>query len=215
VQGLSSLAIAKPGETWFFPENKKVVLSVCGLLSGLLTPALYELDLITKNFNKIFPKTQTDITTINTLTGLNIETIESPVLSYNSLKKEFLITILGRNNLLKDNIVEFTILNLPDTSLNNITVYTPTETVYNGLPPFIPDTLSIYTTANNTLVYSVTAQNAPTTFTLLTSIDWITVNNLGVFDISTPALTGDYYIPFSVSNNIGPTYYSLYIKLTA
>jgi hypothetical protein len=215
VQGLTSLDIAKPGETWFFPENKKVVLSVCGLLSGLLTPALYELDLITKNFNKIFPKTQTDITTINSLTGLNIQTIESPVLSYNTLKKEFLLTILGRNNLQKDNIVEFSILNLPDTSLNNVTVYTSTETVYNGLPPFIPDTLSIYTTANNTLVYSVTAQNSPTTFTLLTSIDWITVNNFGVFDISTPTLTGDYYIPFSVSNSVGPTYYSLYIKLTA
>lgn len=204
-----------PGDTWFFPENKKVILSVCGIDNNILYPFLYEYDLISKNLNKVFPKNIEDTITINSLSGLGVQIIEPPVISYEELKKEFILTILGRDTNSKDNIIELSINNLPDMSLNGINVYTPTETLYNKVPPFVVTTLVISTSANNTLTYPVCALNEPTTFTLLTTIDWATVDNLGNFSLTTPQLTGNYLLPFTVSNNVGPTYYSLYLNVTA
>lgn len=204
-----------PGDTWFFPENKKVILTVCGLDNTVLYPFLYEYSLISKDLIKVFPKNLSDINTINTLSSLDIQVIEPPVISYDELKKEFILTILGRNTNNKDNIIEISINNLPDMVLNDINVYTPTETLYNKVPPFVISPLSISTSANNIFTYTVSALNEPNTYTLLTATNWASVNNFGVFSLTSPSLIGNYFLPFVVSNNIGPTYYSLHINVTA
>lgn len=52
---LSSLPIAVVGETWFIPEQKIVVLSVCELSGNNTQPYLYELDIAKETFRRVFP----------------------------------------------------------------------------------------------------------------------------------------------------------------
>jgi hypothetical protein len=49
------LSTAKVGETWFLPEQKIVLLSVCELSAGNLIPTIYELDIAKVTLSKVFP----------------------------------------------------------------------------------------------------------------------------------------------------------------
>ena len=49
------LSVAKVGETWFFPEQKLVLISVCELSGSFLTPLLFELDTVKETLTKVFP----------------------------------------------------------------------------------------------------------------------------------------------------------------
>jgi hypothetical protein len=114
---------AKAGETWFFPQEKQLILSVCGISSNNIQPALYKLDINTQVFAKIFPLLPDDINLINSLSSLNLSSIDDPVLSHNSLNKEFVMTVLGRNSSNDASILEFKIADLPEPVLTDITVY--------------------------------------------------------------------------------------------
>jgi hypothetical protein len=204
---------AKAGETWFFPQEKNIIISVCSLSGDNLQPMLYRFNIVTKDFIKIFPNNLDQII-VNSLSSLKLQTIDSPVLAYNSLNKEFVMSVLGKDDTNKDNLVEFTIANLPDSYLKNINVYTPSKTIYTNNPPAIPNNLNINAALNQTFNYQITASNYPTSFTLLTSIDWLTLTNTGNIFITATSI-GEHSIPFYVSNNIGPTYYSLYVNISA
>ena len=219
---LNSYTFAKAGETWFFPEEKYVIVSVCGLQNNILTPALYKLDLNTKNFIKIFPISSDDINSINTLTSLSIFQIESPILTYDPIKKEFVMSILAQANSYNsfynstrrlDHIIEFTIKNLPNTILDTITIYKPENTLSS--PPAVTNSnLQINVPSNLTFTYQINANNLPTSYNLTTSTSWLTLNNLGVLS-GTPVAIGNYYIPFGVSNSVGTTYYTVNINVTS
>jgi hypothetical protein len=49
------VSTAKVGETWFFPEQKLVLISVCELSGGNVTPLLYELDIVKETLTRVFP----------------------------------------------------------------------------------------------------------------------------------------------------------------
>jgi len=212
---LSNFTFAKAGETWFFPEEKNVIISVCGLSGKQLTPALYKLDLNTQDFIKIFPTNSDDTITIKSLSANNYTTIEAPILTYDSVKKEFVLSVLCRNSSNLDNIIEFTVKNLPDTYLKEVVVYTSQNSALTSNPPIINHTLNITASANTTFTYRATALNSPTSYSLTTpALGWITVDGAGLFT-GTPPITGNYYAPFSVSNSVGPTYYSLNINVSS
>ena len=52
---LASLPVATVGDTWFFPEQKLVLLSICELNGGVTKPCVYELDIAKEKLNKVFP----------------------------------------------------------------------------------------------------------------------------------------------------------------
>lgn len=206
---LSGLTFAKVGETWFFPQEKSVFISVCGLSGTFLTPALYRLDLNTRFFNKVFPITNEDTYTVNSLSSLNLISIQEPILSYNSLKQEFLLTLTGKNNANETNIVEFIITNTSTNNLKEVNVYQPEKAIENIYPPTIQQTLTATITAGNMFSYQVTATNNPLSFVITEPFDWIVVNGTGLFTGTAPTETGTYYIPFAVNNSVGPSYYSI------
>lgn len=212
---------AKVGDTWFMPQEKEVYISVCGLSGGMLLPGLYKLDLVTRNFINIFSN-NTNIIPINELSGLQLQNIDSPVLTYNSLTKNFVFTILGQNASGKDHIIELTINNLASLTLTDVVVYKPETTSLTELPPIITHSLTIPATAGKTRTFQITAQNNPTLYELPAEVLVLdgspTINyrvtNTGLFTL-TPTITGLFNLQFSVSNNIGPTYYTLTVNTSA
>jgi len=52
---LSSAPCAQVGDTWFLPEQKIVLISVCGLSGSVVSPEIYELDVSNETFKKVFP----------------------------------------------------------------------------------------------------------------------------------------------------------------
>jgi hypothetical protein len=211
---LSSYIFAKGGETWFFPQEKEVVVSICGLSGNIITPALYKLDLNTRFFSKVFPIKQEDIITINSLSSLNINQIQEPVISYDPLKKEFILAILGKNSANKKNLIEIAIVNTFENYLKEINVYEPEASLQTLYPPIINQTLSATISANQSFVFQASAINNPTNYTITQPPGWIAVTNTGLFFGTAPNELGTYYIPFAVNNNVGPTYYSLTLNIT-
>lgn len=53
--GLTGICVAQVGDTWFLPEQKIVLLSICELSAKNLTPQLFELDISNEKFSKVFP----------------------------------------------------------------------------------------------------------------------------------------------------------------
>jgi len=213
----SNYLFAKTGDTWFEPQEKEVYISICGLSSTVITPSIYKLDLITRNFIKVFPSKDEDVTTINELTSLELQNIEPPVLTYNASIKTFVYTILGQNTSNKDNIIELYIDNIADLNLTDVVVYKSETTALTLLPPFIPHSLTIPATVGITNTFQITAFNNPTEFILSTNTSsniQVSSTNTGMFTI-TPLITGQFYIPFSVSNDIGPTYYTLTVNVSS
>jgi len=217
---LSSYTFAKVGDTWFMPQEKEVYISVCGLSGAMLTPSLYKLNLGSRTFINIFPN-NSDTLLLNELSSLQLQSIDPPVLTYNSLIKKFTFTILGQNTSKKDHIIELTINNLANLTLDNIVVYKPETTTFAKLPPVITHSLTIPATASKTRTFQLSAQNNPTLYELPASIltynDPLTINykitDTGLFTI-TPLITGTFNLPFSVSNNVGPTFYTLTVNVS-
>jgi len=207
---IASTDFAKPGDTWFLPEEKVVIISTCYQLSSLgLYPELYKLDLVTRDFQKIFPNNQ-DITTLRAVLS-SYTTFDPPVLSYDKTKNEFLLTLLAGNT----DIIEFIVLNIPDSPLKNITVYTSTNENIK-IPPSVTSSLSLTATTSVTFNYTVSASNSPTSYTVTdsTTYPWISANNSGIFT-GTPTASGNFYVPFAITNSVGPTYYSLNITVSS
>ena len=216
---MSDYTYAKAGETWFFPEQKLVTVSVCGLLNSALTPELYQLDLNNQKIKKIFPVTNDDITTISELTDLNLTYIDSPVLSHNVLKKEYLLAILGKNTNNQDVVIELKIKDLPVVVLDSVTVYSPNTVTSTTYPPIVTQTLTTDITIDafsyiGALNFQCIAQNMPATFTPYSVPDWVSLNSNGLFTGTPPKVTGTYYATFIVSNAAGPAYYTLTINVT-
>lgn len=52
---LSGVPCALVGDTWFLPEQKIALISVCGLSGSVVLPEIYELDISNETFKRVFP----------------------------------------------------------------------------------------------------------------------------------------------------------------
>jgi hypothetical protein len=216
---MNDYTYAKAGETWFFPEQKLATVSVCGLKDSILTPELYQLDLNNQKFKKVFPVTSEDFETLSELTTLNLTYIDSPVLSHNELKKEYLLVILGKNNDNQDVVIELKIKDLSVIVLDGVTVYSPNTNTSTSYPPYITQTLATDITIDafnftNALNFQCVAQNIPALFTPYSVPDWVSLSIEGLFTGTPPKVSDTYYATFIVSNAAGPAYYTLNINVT-
>ena len=211
---LSSYSFAKAGETWFFPERKEVVQTICGLVNGIVTPELYQIDLNTQILKKIFPISIEDITTINSLSSLGLKSIEPPILSHNNLKKEFLLTILGKSDISTTIIIELKITDLTVKNLASVTIYTPTSINTLNEPPIISQNLFVSLSANSTLNFQCNAENGPTVYEKISGPDWVNLTPTGLFTGIPPLTPTTYNVTFKVFNTFGPTFYSFVVVTT-
>lgn len=215
---ISSFSFAQAGETWFFPEEKQVTQSICSLTDGLLKPELYQLDLNTLVLKKIFPITQEEIASINSLTALNLVSTDPPTLSHNSLRKEYLLTLLGKNTDSKDVLIEFKIKDLTQKYLNDIIVYVEPRDEILVDPPYISQLLQTNIEITNleylnALQFQCNVENGPAVFESINLPTWVTLSPSGLFSGTPPFETKQYIAEFKITNSIGSSYYSFIINV--
>jgi hypothetical protein len=199
---------AKAGETWFFEDKKEVFLSVCGLSGGCIRPEIYRYNLLNLNFEKVFPKQDKDSCLIQDLSSLSLSFIEAPLFTYNKTKKQFTMTVLGRDINKQDTILNFFFNDYVDLNLSDISVYTSVKKDTLLVPPVIPHSLNIAQSFLSGLNFQLSAENEPIKFEGINLPEWCTLTRTGQF-IGTVPEPNTYYLPFIVSNTVGPTYYTL------
>lgn len=205
---LADYTFAKAGETWFFPERKQAIQSVCGLSGNVITPELYRYELNSLNLTKAFPTLQEDSNIIKSLSSLDITSINSPILTHNNLKKEYIMSIAGQKQNGQDILLEFKIKDLPTLALNNITVYDSTPLTIQTLPPQINQPLYIELAYGQDINVQLVPVNGSAIFEKIEFPSWADISSSGLIsgDIPSP---GTYYFTFKATNNVGPTFYAL------
>jgi hypothetical protein len=180
--------------------------------------SLYELDLNTQILNKVFPVTSDHINTFKQLTDLRIIELKSASMSYNSLKNELLLSILGKNCLEEDIMLETILTYNPILEIKTFTVYQSIPQKNFNVPPFLTDnlyvSLSATTTSTNELNLQLNSNNNNgITFIPVNIPSWVTLTEAGLFTGTAPKLTNLYNAEFYVQNNAGQTYYNLLINV--
>jgi hypothetical protein len=124
------------------------------------------------------------------------------------------MTVLGRDNNNQDTILNFYFYDYETVVLSDITVYTSVKKDITLVPPVVPHQLNITQSFLSALNFQLTAENTPTKFEGINLPNWCTLTQTGQFlgVIPEPNI---YYLPFIVSNEVGPTYYTLTLNALA
>jgi len=200
----------KFGETWFFPVEKKVIVSVAATYNDIIFPELYEINLQDMTFKKIFPLNPSDIIDVVSLSSYEFITNERPNLSYNSLKKEYLLVISYSTRTNQHGILELTIDDKDVLSLNTIKIFQSIP--YEAHLPYISQTLKTTISNFGILNFVCMVDNGPAVFEETSLPSWVSLTNNGIFS-GTPTSSGNYFAEFKVTNDQGTSYYSLNIEV--
>ena len=198
---------------WFFTAEKKVVGLFTEISGNSFSPALYEMDLATRKFKKIFPTDLTNTANLtSSLSGIEFETLSRGAFSYNSSLQTYLITYTGTDVNDKMFIADFYVKKAEQISLIEVNLYTDffNLTAVNEPPIVLTPYLSTINVGLTPFAVSVSAINDPFAYTLLnytTEVTAITSNGYGVFTGTLPV--GLHHINYTVSNNIGDSIYCL------
>ena len=202
---LSSYNYATVGDTWFFPHEKELCISLAYVSGGVLFPEIYNFDINKNIFRKSFPSDD-DMNLLLSLSGID-RLIGRNVLSYSYDTKQFLFSTLVEKNS-STSLVEIYVDNLNGLSLNGVTVYNAVSGL-NKVSPIILTNLNLSVPVLSTFDYPLSALNSPTSFTFDTTLDWIYINpSTGTISV-TANTVGVYSIPLSVGNaygNVGYTF---------
>lgn len=201
---------AKAGEPWYTPEQKTVLLPICSLSGTLLRLELFNFDINNLTIKKVFPTNSNDITLLNSLTSLNLQNTNNPVLTYNKFKKQYVLSVLSQNNNSQDVIIETTLNNFFNIELENITVYEPSKFPVQPQPPTINQSLYITQSITTPINFQINVTNGAATFQSLNFPPWVILTQTGLLSGNIPKI-GSYTLPFIVSNNVGPVYQSIII----
>ena len=209
----TNYTFAKAGETWFFPQEKIAIISVCGFKNNILTPELYSYDFNSLVLQKVFPIISRDLNTLQNLSSINLASINEPLLSHNTFKKEYLLVVSGKDNNSEDILIEINIKDLPQLEISTISVYTTLSSSTISESPAIIHDLSVTLNTLDTLNFQCTATSTPVIYTPVSLPSWVTLTETGLFEGTSPLLPSTYLATFTVNNAIGPTYYSLNITV--
>jgi hypothetical protein len=146
------------------------------------------------------------------LTSENIVYINPPVLSYNSSKEEYVMSILCDNEDKRDLILEFTIENDYRPKINNLVIYQSHPPQKNLNPPFIEHPLYTSVLTGDMINFQCIVQNTPATFTIISKPNWLELSPNGIFT-GVPFNPGRYETYFTVTNEIGPVYYNFTVDV--
>ncbi len=203
---------AKAGETWFFPERKQVIQSVCGLSGNRLSCELYNYDLNLLTLAKMFPVTVEDIILINGLSSLNLANIDAPVLTHSVLKKEYVMSFLGKKQNNQEILIEVKIKDLPTLTLDNITIYDSVPPTLQTIPPRIDQSLTDTIGYDQIINIPITVVNGAAAFEVVDFPAWATITPNGTITGTVPTGANTYELTFKATNSIGSTFYTYTLK---
>ncbi len=203
-------------KNWFFSSEKRVISLFTEITGNSFKPALYELDLSSIKFRKIFPTNSINVANVNAgLSSLEFKTLGRGTIHYNNSLGTYLITYTGTDLNDKMFVSDFHIKYEDWLNITKINLYrdlfdpnTVTE------PPIVLDSyLEPITIQSGTFTVNVSALNSPTAYSLLnynTQVSVVTADGFGVFTGSLSA--GLHHINYVVSNSIGDSVYCLTIQ---
>jgi len=198
---------------WFFSTEKRIVSLYTEIDNNNFSPTLYELDLPTRKYKKVFPLDYTNTSNLTAgLSSLDFASISRGSLHYNNSLKTYLITYTGTDSNNKMFVADFYVTKEDQLNLTKINLYRDLfDSSAINEPPIV---LTPYLTAINIqttpFTVSVSAINNPTSYTLLNYDSEVEVTLSGGYGVFTGILSaGLYHINYTVSNNIGDSTYCL------
>jgi len=206
------LTYAKAGDTWFSPTENTVIQSVAGVKNNAITVELFKYNLNSLLLEKVFPSKQEDKLEIQSLENLDIVSNEPPLLTYIADKKQYILSVYCKKENSEDILIEFTINNYDILELDKITIYSGIPKQITLDPPVIQHSLYVTLKYPTNFTYQLTAGNQPTSFEPLNWPSWVKINQTGLITGRPPEVS-EYALPFKVSNDIGPTYFALNLKV--
>lgn len=200
-----STSYAKAGDTWFSTKQKTVFITVLELQNNVAIPNLYTFDLV-KNDLKLVLKTEA-------LSGIHINEITRPTLSYCTSKKEFLYSFTAKNIDNKDILVTLHIKQSDGLYLTDIKVYTPqTEEVY---PPTVFSNLTISLTSKQKFNKQIMVEPQETSyFESINFPSWAYLSPVGALSGVAPQTPNTYTLEYKATNSVGSAFSSLIINVT-
>ena len=197
-------------KNWFFSSEKKVISLYTEFEEDKFYPSLYELDISSKKFKKIFPTNLTNTTNLTSgLNDINIKTIARGAIHFNKTLNTYLITYTGTDTSDKMFLVDFYIKSEENLNLTKINLYKDfyNSSAINEPPIVLTPYLSAIQVGLNTFNVDVDALNSPTSYSLLNYATKVTVSKQGTFTGKLSA--GLHHINYKVSNKIGSSTYCL------
>lgn len=194
-------------KNWFFPAEKKITTLYTSSIANV-TPVLYELDLTTRNYTRVFQ--------YNNNPPIFAPYRSNAGLNYNSALNTFLITYITKTT--QENSSDITVV---DFYIKKQTVFTLTDIkFYNNQfsqntaepPSVLSSYLSCYeVTVGAPFTISISAINSPTQFTLTNYVSAVTVNLVNGYGVFTGTVSsvGMHHLNYKVSNEVGESLYSL------
>ncbi len=212
---------------WFFTAEKRIVSLYTETTNNKIVPTLYELDLTTSIYKKIFPIDSPTMTQLSALSGLYFSTLDRGCITYNRPLNTILITYTGTmSGDQRMFVLDFYVKYEDQSRLIKIDLYKDLydQTEINEPPIVDSMSLGVITTNFENLNVQVTTTNSPTAFKLLSvngidinsatlSSTNLTVNNNGVFTGNLLPLSSDVcHVNYEVANSIGASIYCLTLK---
>ena len=93
----TAATVCTVGETWFFPKERKIAISMIYLDSGRPRPVVYVYDMNTLGIKKLFDYGAADVDTQTGLDSLTLDRVDAPTLQYDYTKKVYTCAFSGRN----------------------------------------------------------------------------------------------------------------------
>lgn len=191
---------------WFFSDSKTIITLFTEISANTFTPVLYEMDLNTRSFKKVFPATTEDASSLTTnLSSISADSIFNGTIYFNSILQTFQIIYTGKNTSNKTFVAAFDLKKQEQILLSKINLYLDKyDNLTTNEPPSV---FNCYLSAINVgksipFAVSVSATNTPTNYSLINYISEVSVANTGTFT-GTLTASGLHHINYTVSNQIG------------
>ena len=195
-------------DTWFLPEEKKLICAFTRINEVSFFPELYTFDLNTTDFLKAFPSSNEN-TFSNTLSAFSPPLKAS--MSYNSLHKMFVLTYTALDADENPVFINFKIFGSRVYEFKELDIYKNENLNFSqSYPPLMPkEYLKVFNIPINTFTQkTVIAQNQPELYYLKNQFPSVTLSPGGTFSIVLTGV-GLYHINYCISNKIGTTCYAL------
>lgn len=195
--------------TWFFAEEKKLILLFSNLLgNGKFSPCLYECDLTKLTLQEVYRQSQKNefvAALVFPNKDITFNVLRRAAITYNEEIKKYLITYSGNTNDNRPFVINLVLNQLEDPINEKMDVYFDDENVRKEdciLPVLTFPKSSILKPKNVPFTFQAFADNFPTEWKVLTFSQNLSVDNTGTFNgmFDTP---GNYYINIEMSNDCG------------
>ena len=213
---------AKIGQTWFSSATNTIDCLTVSLSSNQINLKVYTLNLTTFDLNNSLPNNIEDTKTMtDKLSGIEMKSVTSVLLSFNKNLKKYLITLFGTTPQDMPIIVDLILNKYPCYTISDINAFEgkplPEAPIVissfdAAIIPSEVSSLQLSAVLNETKTFQLSALNNPTNLEVLTFRDQVTAS--GPLTLKTKFTTnGLKQVGYKISNQHGENIYCLTVNV--